>query len=76
MIMRMAYVLLISTLGFENDILEALEDVPGVRESFILRGVYDILLKVEADTMGELKELINKIRNAEKVRSALSMIVI
>jgi len=65
-----------SALGFENDILEALKDIPGVRESFLLHGVYDIILKVEADTMGELKELINKIRNAERVRSVISMIVI
>ncbi len=76
MIVAMAFVLLISTLGFGNDILEALEGIPGVRESFILHGVYDIILKVEADTMGELKEWINKIRNAERVRSVISMIVI
>jgi len=74
--MAMAYILLISTLGFENDVLEVLKDIPGVRETFKVHGVYDIILKVEADTMGELKELINKIRIAEKVRSAISMIVI
>ena len=72
----MAYILLISTLGFENDALEVLKDIPGVRETFKVHGVYDIILKVEADTMGELKELINIIKNAEKVRSAISMIVI
>ena len=74
--MAMAYILLISTLGFENDALEVLKDIPGVRETFKVHGVYDIILKVEADTMGELKELINIIKNAEKVRSAISMIVI
>ncbi len=72
----MAYILLISTLGFENDVLEVLKDIPGVRETFKVHGVYDVILKVEADTMGELKELINIIKNAEKVRSAISMIVI
>ena len=74
--MAMAYILLISTLGFENDALEVLKDIPGVRETFKIHGVYDIILKVEADTMGELKELINKIKNAEKVHAAISMIVI
>jgi len=74
--MAMAFILLVSTLGFENDILEVLKDIPGVRETFKVHGVYDVILKVEADTMGELKELINKIRIAEKVRSAISMIVI
>ena len=74
--MAMAFILLVSTLGFENDVLEVLKDIPGVRETFKVHGVYDIILKVEADTMGELKELINIIKNAEKVRSAISMIVI
>ncbi len=74
--MAMAYILMISALGFENDVLEVLKDIPGVRETFIVHGVYDIILRVEADTMGELKELINIIKNAEKVRSAISMVVI
>ena len=74
--MAMAFILLVSTLGFENDILEVMKDIPGVREASMVYGVYDIILKVEADTMDELKELINKIRNTEKVRSAISMIVI
>ena len=74
--MAMAYILLISTLGFEKDVLEVLKDIPGVRDTYEVHGVYDIILKVEADTMGELKELINNIKNAEKVRAAISMIVI
>ena len=74
--MAMAYVILNSEIGFEYDVLEVLKDIPGVKETFKLQGVYDIILKVEADTMGELKELINIIKNAEKVRSAISMIVI
>ena len=73
--MAMAFILLISTIGFENDALEVLKDIPGVSETFVVHGVYDIILKVEADTMGELRELINKIKNEEKVRSAISMIV-
>jgi len=74
--METAYVILNSEMGFENDLLEVLKDIPRVKETFILQGVYDIILKVEADTMDELKALINKIRKEEKVRSLLSMIVI
>ena len=74
--MAMAFILLVSTLGFENDVREVLKDIPGVRENFKVSGVYDVILNVEADTLDELKELINNIKSAEKVRSALSMIVI
>ena len=74
--MAMAYVLLNSEVGFENDVLEVLKDIPEVRESFRIYGVYDIIIKVEADTMGDLKELTKEIRQMEKVRATLTMIVI
>jgi len=74
--MAMAFVLLISVLGFEDDILKVLKAIPGVREAFKIYGVYDIILKVEADTMDKIKEMIIKIRTMEKVRSTISMIVI
>jgi len=74
--MTMAYVLLNSEIGFERDLMKALKDIPRVREAFRICGVYDIILKVETDTMGELKDLIKEIRQMEKVRSTLMMIVI
>jgi len=74
--MAMAFVLLISVLGFEDDILKVLKAIPGVREAFKVYGVYDIILQVEADTMDKIKEMIIKIRTMEKVRSTISMIVI
>ena len=74
--MAMAYVLLNSEVGFERDVLENLKDIPDVMEAFRLHGVYDIIIHVEADTVGELKELISEIRQMENVRSVLMMIVI
>jgi len=74
--MEMAYVLLNSEMGFERDLLEVLKDIPEVSEAFRVYGVYDIIIQVEADTVSELKELIMEIRQLEKVRSTLMMIVI
>ncbi len=72
----MAYILLISVIGSEDDILEALKDIPEVKESFQVNGLYDIILKVEADTLDKIKETKNKIITMEKVRSTISMTVI
>jgi len=72
----MAFVLLNSEIGFERDVLEVLKDIPGVREAFMVYGVYDIIIQVEADTIEDLKELIREIRQMEKVRSTLTMIVV
>jgi len=74
--METAFVLLNSEIGFERDVLEVLKDIPGVREAFMVYSVYDIIIRVEADTVGDLKELTREIRQMEKVRSTLMMIVI
>jgi len=74
--MKMAYVLLNSELGFERDVMEVLKDIPEVREAFIVYGVYDIIIRVEADTVGDLNDLIGELRQMEKVLSTLMMIVI
>jgi DNA-binding Lrp family transcriptional regulator len=48
-----------------------------VKESYLVYGVYDIVAKVEADSMDKLKEIVTwKIRRLDKVRSTLTMIVV
>ena len=74
--MEMAFVLLNPEIGFERDVLKVLKDIPGVKEAFMVYGVYDIIIQVEADTVGDLKELIRELRQMEIVRSTLMMIVI
>ena len=74
--MEMAFVLLTSETDFEEDVLEFLKDIPEVKDAFRIYGVYDIILRVEADTREDLKELAVEIRHIDKVRSTLTMIVI
>ncbi len=71
-----AFVLLTIELGFEEDVLKALKGIPEVKETFRLHGVYDIILRVEADTREDLKGVVGKIRQMGKVQSTLTMIVI
>ena len=75
-IMETAFVLLTSELGFDEDVLEGLKAIPEVKESFRVYGVYDIIFRVEADTVGDLKKVVRKISLMEIVRSTLTMIVI
>ena len=68
---RRAFVLISS----DGDILEALEDIPEVKETYRVYGVYDIIAKVEAETMPELKEIIiQRIRPLDKIHTMLTMI--
>jgi len=72
-----AYVLINAEVGLEEKIMDELKEIPEVKEAHQLYGVYDIIARVESDTMLNLKNAIsNKIRKLEKVRSTLTMIVI
>ncbi len=64
-------------LGAEDDLLKDLRGIEFVKEVYIVYGVYDIVVKIEADTLEKVKETITwKIRRLEKVRSTLTMIVV
>jgi len=75
--MPVAFVLINAEIGSEDDVLKELKKIPNVKEAYVVYGVYDIVGKVEAETMDKLKEIITwKIRRLEKVRSTLTMIVV
>jgi len=72
-----AIVLINTDIGAEEEVLNQLMNVEGVREAHIVYGVYDIIAKVEAPTTEKLKEIItSNIRKIPKVRSTLTMIVV
>jgi len=71
-----AFVLINTEIGSENEVLKTLKKVPGVKEAYSVYGVYDIIAKIQADTMDKLKEMVTwHIRRLDKVRSTLTMIV-
>jgi DNA-binding Lrp family transcriptional regulator len=74
--MPRAFVLINVESGSEEEAIKYLRAINGVTESFTSYGVYDIIAKVQANTMDELKDLITlKIRNLSKVRSTLTLIL-
>ncbi|MFP3208715.1 MAG: Lrp/AsnC ligand binding domain-containing protein [Nitrososphaeria archaeon] len=75
--MAKAYVLINTEMGKEEDVLKALKQLPYVTEAHMVYGVYDIIAKVEADSLERVKETISsRVRRLEHVRSTLSIIVI
>ena len=53
-----------------------MKSIPGVKEAYAVYGVYDIMIKVEADSMDKLKEFIgSKIRRVKGVKSTLTMLI-
>jgi DNA-binding Lrp family transcriptional regulator len=75
--MPLAFVLINAEIGSEDEVVGELRKLANVKESYVVYGVYDIVAKVEADSMDKLKEIVTwKIRRLEKVRSTLTMIVV
>lgn len=73
----MAFVLINADLGAEEELVRELKGIEYVKEVYVVYGVYDIVAKIEAETMEKVKETITwKIRRLEKVRSTLTMIVV
>jgi DNA-binding Lrp family transcriptional regulator len=72
-----AFVLINAEIGSESDVLKDLKDIPEVKEAHMVYGVYDIIARIETETMQDLKDTISwKIRRLDKVRSTLTMIVV
>jgi len=72
-----AFVLINTELGSEIDVVRAIKDLPGVTEAFLVYGTYDILAKVEGESLDKVKETItHNLRTMPNVRSTLSMVVV
>ena len=74
--MPIAYVLINAELGREKTVLKDLRAIENVSEVHLVYGVYDIIVKVEAENMEKLKEILTfKIRRMNEIRSTLTMTV-
>jgi len=75
--MPIAFVLINAEIGSEGEVLKALREIEGVKEAYSVYGVYDIIAKVEADSVDKLKDVVTwRIRRLDKVRTTVTMIVI
>jgi DNA-binding Lrp family transcriptional regulator len=74
--MPMAFVFMNVDAGGEDSVLKELQSIQNVKEAYSVYGVYDIVARIEAETMDKLKEIVTwRVRRLEKVRSTLTTIV-
>ena len=75
--MPSAFILINTEIGFEESVLKELNKLTNIKDAYVTYGVYDIVVKVESDSMDDLKGVIShNIRRLDKVRSTLTMIVV
>jgi Lrp/AsnC family transcriptional regulator for asnA, asnC and gidA len=71
-----ALVLLQTKVGTEKEVLVTLRKMKNVVHANLVYGVYDIIVKVEGDSINELKKIIiSNIRQLENVYSTLTLII-
>jgi DNA-binding Lrp family transcriptional regulator len=75
--MPRAYVLLNVNPGSEDEVLRGIRNIEGVEEAQICYGVYDLMMKIKADSLEKLRELVtHRVRAIKNVRSTLTLILI
>jgi len=75
--MPMAFVFVNAEVGSEDEALKQLRKIENVKEAYSIYGIYDIVAKVEAETIDRLREVItSKVRKLRTVRSTLTMMVV
>ncbi len=74
--MEKAYVLLNVEMGSESEVRDSLKEIPNVKEIHEIYGVYDFIIRVEAETLKKLKGLMNRIMDIGKIRATLSLVCI
>ena len=75
--MTYAYILLNVEGGEEDNVLNKVKKIPGVEQAFVSYGVYDLIIKVKAENMKELKDVVtDKIRQIDQVKSTLTLLIV
>jgi DNA-binding Lrp family transcriptional regulator len=80
--MPIAFILLNSELGSDQEIITKIKEILGVEKGLKYEvqgvyGIYDIVVKIESQSPDHLRSVItNKIRKIDKVQSTLTMMVI
>jgi len=75
--MATAYVLINADLGHEAEIIKEMKMIEGISETYVVYGAYDIIGRIDAGTMADLKDIISwKVRRIQWVRSTITMIIV
>ena len=75
--MSISFVLLIVNLGTERSVVARMREIEGVKKAWQVYGVYNIIAKVEAESIEKMKGILQgKIRRLDNVRSTLSLMVV
>ena len=69
-----AFILLSCEIAAENEVLQAIKKIDGVREATMTYGGYDIVAKIETESGKKMEDIIVKqVRRLQRVRSTVTL---
>lgn len=75
--MPKALILINTEVGAEEEVLNSIKNLEGVRNASLVYGIYDLFVEVEAESVEKLRDIVtSKIRKTPKVKSTITMIVV
>ena len=75
--MHVGFVLLNCDLGAEEYILDELQQVPQIKNSYVTFGAYDIIAEIHAETQEEFEKTVSmNIRRLSRVVSTMTLNVV
>jgi len=69
-----AFVLVNVEIGQEREVLAKLKSIPGVKEAFRIYGVYDSVVKIEANDKDTLNQAVLEIRKMAGIRNTMTLL--
>ena len=74
--MPIAFILINVEAGSEDEVIRELKGIENIREVYLVYGVYDFAVKVEAETQQDVKDTITwKIRRIDKIISTQTLMI-
>ena len=74
--MPMAFLMINTELGSEKEVLDEIRKIDEIKESCIVYGIHDIAAKIGADTMDKIDEIVTWVRNLDRIRETITLILI
>ena len=73
--MVVAFLLVNIGLGAEDTVVDEMLKIANVKEAYVTYGVYDIVARVEAESLEQLKEIVTtEIKRIHNVRATLALL--
>ncbi|WFO75049.1 Lrp/AsnC ligand binding domain-containing protein [Desulfurococcaceae archaeon MEX13E-LK6-19] len=69
-----AYVLVVTSIGREHDVVKEVEKMDGVTEAVIVYGEYDVVVRIETNKFKEIDKIVTKIRSLPQVLRTVTLI--